>query len=128
MTYYDRTDINEGIDLSEVTTVKTAWYVIIGFLMMYLSFKILYPLVIMVLMLRVNISDIAIFTTKNVDYHYIIRNIGRFEAINILENAVLEDRVYMWKNIVLNFSRFKPHFFFFKFFLLRKNGWYHGHL
>ena len=63
--------------------------------MMYLSFKILYPLVIMVLMLRVNISDIAIFTTKNVDYHYIIRNIGRFEAINILENAVLEDRVYI---------------------------------
>ena len=49
----------------------------------------------MVLMLRVNISDIAIFTTKNVDYHYIIRNIGRFEAINILENAVLEDRVYI---------------------------------
>ena len=39
-------------------------------------------------MLSVNISDIAIITIRNVDYHYIIHNIEKSEAINILENAL----------------------------------------
>ena len=42
-----------------------------------------------------NINGIAIITVKNVDYRRIIHNICRSEAINLLENSVLEDRGYI---------------------------------
>ena len=35
-------------------------------------------------MLSVNISNIAVITVKNVDYHYIIHNISKSDAINLL--------------------------------------------
>ena len=41
--------------------------------------------------LSFNISDIAIIAVKNVYYCCIINNISKSEAINFLENAVLED-------------------------------------
>ena len=53
-----------------------------------------------------NISDIAIIIVKNVDYRCIMYNISKSEAINLLESYVLEDRVYVQKNIVLIFSQF----------------------
>ena len=62
-------------------------------------------------MLSVNISDIAIVTIKNVDYRCIIDNISKSEAIDLLRNSVLEDRGYIQKNIVLNFSLFQTVFF-----------------
>ena len=37
-------------------------------------------------------NDIAI---KNHDYRYIIRNICKSEAINLLKNLVIEDRGYI---------------------------------
>ena len=37
-------------------------------------------------------NDIAI---KNVDYRYIIRNICKSEAINLLKNLLFEDRGYI---------------------------------
>ena len=43
-------------------------------------------------MLCLNISDIAITTLKNFDYRCIIHNISKSEAIDLLENSVLEDR------------------------------------
>ena len=46
-------------------------------------------------MLSVNISDIAIITVKNVNYRCIIHNISKSEAINLLENSVLEDREFL---------------------------------
>ena len=42
-------------------------------------------------MLSLNISDIVIITVKVVDYCFIIYDIKKFEAINLLENSVLED-------------------------------------
>ena len=33
--------------------------------------------------LSVNISAIAIITTKNIDYHCIVNNISKYEAINL---------------------------------------------
>ena len=36
-------------------------------------------------MLSVTMSDIAIITVKNVDYHRIIHNISKSEAINLLK-------------------------------------------
>ena len=46
-------------------------------------------------MLSVDISDIAIITVQNVDYCCIIHNIGKYEAINLLKNSVLENCVYI---------------------------------
>ena len=62
-------------------------------------------------MLSVNISDIAIITIANVEYRCIIHNIRKSETINSLNNSVLEDCAYIYKNIVLNFSLFKAVFF-----------------
>ena len=66
-------------------------------------------------MLSVNISNIAIITIKNVDYCCNIHNINKSEAINLLKNSVLEDRGYILKNVILNFSLFKAVFFTFLF-------------
>ena len=43
-------------------------------------------------MLSVTISDIAIITVKNVDYHCIIHTISKSETINLLKNSVFENR------------------------------------
>ena len=62
--------------------------------------------------LSVNISDIVIITAKNVDHHCIIHNIRTSEAINLLENSVLEDRGYLLKIFVLIFSQVFYYFCF----------------
>ena len=41
--------------------------------------------------LCLNISDIAIITVKSVDYRCIIHAINKSEAVNLLENYVLEN-------------------------------------
>ena len=46
-------------------------------------------------MLCLTVSNIAIITVKNIDYHCIIDNIGKSEAINLLKNSVLENRGYI---------------------------------
>ena len=74
-------------------------------------------------MLSVNISNIAIITAKNADYRCITHNNSKSEAINLLKNFVLEDRVCVYiKNIALIFSLFK-FFFFFHFFCLAYIIW-----
>ena len=45
-------------------------------------------------MLSINISDIAIISSKNVGYSCIIHKITRSEAINLLKNPVLESCGY----------------------------------
>ena len=47
------------------------------------------------IMISVNISDIVVIPIKNVDYRCIMHKISKSEAINLLENAVLEDRGYI---------------------------------
>ena len=47
--------------------------------------------------LCLNLGDIAVISVKNVDYRCIIHNISKSEAINLLENSVLEDRGYIQK-------------------------------
>ena len=46
--------------------------------------------------LCLNLSDIAVISVKSVDYRRIIHN-SKSEAINLLENSVLEDRGYIQK-------------------------------
>ena len=46
-------------------------------------------------MLGVNTSNFAIVTIKNNNYRCIIHNITKSEAINLLENSVLDDRDFI---------------------------------
>ena len=50
-------------------------------------------------MLRVNISDITIVAVKEVDYCFIIHDIKKSEAINLLENSLLDDHWYIGTHV-----------------------------
>ena len=54
-----------------------------------------------------HMSNIAITTVKNVDYHCIIYNIRKSNPTNLLENYVFGDCGYIQKNTVTNFSLLK---------------------
>ena len=73
-------------------------------------------------MLSVNIGDIAVITVKNADYRYIIHNIGKSEAINLLESFVLKDRGYTYKKYCLNFQSTQGSFFLLFRFSIYKMG------
>ena len=96
MLYYHRIDISEGIDPTKINKNKES---IICYLLFFNhGFKFrdsvcngCHDLT----MLSVNISDIAIITIENIDYPCIIHNISKSEAINLLENSVLEYRGYI---------------------------------
>ena len=72
------------------------------------NFKILYA---MIVMLCVNISNIAIITVKNVGYRCIIHKISKSEAIKLLKNSILEDRGYIYKKYCLKFKYIQGSFF-----------------
>ena len=59
------------------------------------NFNILYACCHDLSMMCLNISDIVIITSKNVDYCDIMYGISKSEAIYLLENSVLEDRGYI---------------------------------
>ena len=44
------------------------------------------------MMLCLNLSEVAIITAKVVDYCYIIHGISKSETFNLLETSVLDDR------------------------------------
>ena len=96
MLYYDRIDISEGIDLAKSNNSKECMICHYQFFNHGFEFQNsvcngFHDLT----MLSVNISDIAIITVKNVDYCYIILNISKSEAINLLKDSFLEDRGYI---------------------------------
>ena len=47
------------------------------------------------LILCLNLRDIAIITVKSIDYHCVIHDISKSDAINLLESFVLNDRGYI---------------------------------
>ena len=49
----------------------------------------------MVVMIHVNISDIAIVAVEEDDYRCIIHDIIKSEAIHLLENSALDDLRYI---------------------------------
>ena len=96
MLYYDRIDISEGIDLAKSNNSKECMICHYQFFNHGFEFQNsvcngFHDLT----MLSVNISDIAIITVKNVDYCYIILNMSKSEAINLLKDSFLEDRGYI---------------------------------
>ena len=95
MLYYDRIDISEGTDPTKSNNSKECmichyWFFNHGFKSQDHLCNGCHDLS----MLCFNISDIAIIIVKNADYCYIIHNSSKSEAINLLENTVLEDRGY----------------------------------
>ena len=91
MLYYDRIDASEGPDINKTSASKECdicyyWY----FLDKGFSFQ---PNVCNgchdLLMMPMDISDIAILNIKGADYCCIIRGIGKSEAINLMQNIDL---------------------------------------
>ena len=112
MLYYERIDISKGIVLAKGNNSKECmichyWFFNHGFKFQDSVCNGCHDLT----MLNAHISDIAIITIKNVDYRCNIHNISKSEAINLLENSLLEDR----ENIVLIFSLLKTVFLTFLF-------------
>ena len=92
MLHYDNVDISEEIDLDKSNNSKECvichyWFFNHGF-----TFQDSIRNGCLVLsMLSINISDIAIIAIRNVDYCFIVHNIGRSKAIDLLKNSVLEN-------------------------------------
>ena len=94
MLYYDRIDISEGIDVNKTGASQECdichyWY----FLNYSLKFQ---PNVCNrchdLLMMSVNLSEIAILKIKSSDYRCIISLISKNEAIKLLQNADLTEK------------------------------------
>ena len=99
--YYDRIDISEGIDVNKTRESKECnicdyWY------FPDKGFKF-HPDVCNgchnVLMMSMDLSDIAILNIKGADYHCIISRISKSEAVNLLQKADLEEKK---QNIIKN--------------------------
>ena len=89
--YFDKTDVSEGTDVNKISASKDSdicyyWY------LLNFSFKF-QPNVCNrchdLLLMSINLSNIAILNIKGSDYHCIIRLIRKNEAINVMQNADL---------------------------------------
>ena len=86
MLYYDRIDVSEGIDVNKTSASKECdichyWY--------FLNVcNYCHDL----LMISVNLSDIAILNIKGSDYGCIASFITKNEAINLLQNTDLTEK------------------------------------
>ena len=84
--YYDRIDVFEGINVNKISYY---WY----FLNKGFEFKLnvsngCHDL----LMMSMNLSDIAILNIKNADYRCIISGISKSEAMNLMQYKYQIDR------------------------------------
>ena len=93
MIYYDRIDVSEGIDVNKTSASKECDVCHYWYFSKY-SFKF-QPNVCSrcrdLLMMSVNLSDIAILNIKRSDYRGIISLTSKNEAINLLQNTDLTE-------------------------------------
>ena len=94
MLYFDRIEVSEGIDVNKTSSSKECdichyWY------FLNYSFKF-QPNVCnrchYLLMISMNLSDIAILNTKGFDYRCIISLISKNKAISLMQNADLTEK------------------------------------
>ena len=94
MLYFDRIHVSEGTDVNKTSASKECdichyWY------FLNYSFKF-QPNVCNrchdLLMMSMNLSDIAILNIKGADYCYIISRINKSEAINLMQNIDLTEK------------------------------------
>ena len=93
MLYYDRIDVSEEIDVNKTSASKECdvchyWY--------FLNYSFKFQTNVCnrchdLLMMSINLNDIAILNIKGSDYHCIISLINKNEAINLLQNADLTE-------------------------------------
>ena len=95
MLYYGRIDVSKGIDVNKTSASKECdichyWY------FLNYSFKF-QPNVCNrchdLLMMSVNLSDIAILNIKGSDYRCIISLISKNEAINLMQNVDSTEKI-----------------------------------
>ena len=117
MLYYDRIHISEGIDVNKTSArwecnIRHYWY------SLNYSFKFLlnvsnrhYDL----LMMSVNLSDIAILYIKDSDYPCIFSFISKNEAIDLLQNGDLTENVEHYnKSKIIKKVKFWNHIYHLK--------------
>ena len=91
MLYYDRTDISERTDVTKASASKDCdichnWY--------FLNYSFKFQSNVCnryhdLLMISINLSDIAILKIKGSDYRFIICLISKNETMNLMENSDL---------------------------------------
>ena len=94
MLYYDRIDVSEGIDVNKTNASKERdiyhyWY--------FLNYSFKFQPNVRnrchdLLMMSVNLSNIAILNIKVSDCHCIISLISKNEAISLMQNADLPEK------------------------------------
>ena len=99
MLYYNRIDVYEGIDVNKTSASKECDICHYCYFLNY-SFTF-QPNVCNrcddLLMMSINLSDIAILNTKGSDYCCIISLYRKNEAINLMQNADLSEKVEHFK-------------------------------
>ena len=99
MLYFDRIEVSESIDVNKTSASKECvichyWY----FLKCSFKFQ---PNVCNrrhnLLMMSMNLSDIAILNIKGSSYHCFISLISKNETLNLLQNADLSKKVENYK-------------------------------
>ena len=94
MLYYDRTDVFEGIDVNKTNEPNECVICHYWYFLNY-SFKSqpnVYVRCHDLLMMSINLSDIAILNIKRSDYRCIISLISKSEAINLMQNVDLTEK------------------------------------
>ena len=94
MLYYDRTDISERVDVNKTSASKECdichyWY--------FLNYSFKFQTIVCnryqdLLMISINLSDIAILNIKGSDYRCIISLISKNEAIKLRQNPDLTEK------------------------------------
>ena len=101
MLYYDRMNVSEGINANKASPSKECiifpcWY--------FLDKRFTFPHVCNgchdVLIMSINLSDIAFLNICGVDYCCIINGISKSEAVGLLTNAKLNEKSRSLQNIV----------------------------
>ena len=94
MLYYHRIDVSEEIDISKTSASKECnifhyWYILNkGFKFQTYENNRCHDL----LMMSVNLSDIAILKIENADNYCIISRISKSDAIKLLQNIDLTEK------------------------------------
>ena len=92
MLYFDRIDVSEGIDVTSASKecdICHYWYFLNkGFQFERNVCNRCHDL----LMISMNLSDIAILKFKGSDYRCVISGISKNEAINLMQNADLTEK------------------------------------
>ena len=94
MLYCDRIDVSEGIYVNK--TVESGEYnICVYWYFLDKSFKFQQDICNRchdLLMMSINLSDIAISTIKDAGYHCIVSGISKSEAINLMQNIDLTEK------------------------------------